>query len=56
MSRLQTYKVSIVTTDTWQGSVQAASRAAAKRLAAEQLKSQERNSEIERINTQEARP
>ena len=56
MSKLKTYKVSVVTSDTWQGSVQAASRADAKRLAAEQFKSQERNAEIQHIKIEEVRP
>ena len=56
MSKLKTYKVSVVTSDTWQGSVQAASSADAKRLAAEQFKSQERNAEIQHIKIEEARP
>ena len=54
MSKLKTYRASIVTTDTWQGSVQAASRADAKRSAAEQFKAQERNAEIQHIKIQEA--
>ena len=56
MSKLKTYTAMIVTTDTWQGPVQAASRAEAKRLAAEQFKSQERNAEIQHIKIEEVRP
>ena len=56
MSTLKTYRARIVTTDTWQGLVKAASRADAKRLAAEQFKSQERNAEIQHITIEEVRP